>query len=78
MAEHEFDYLIVGAGSAGCVLANRLGEDPAVGIVVGGSPNAWHRSSPLSSTCRRNFRFWKRKSAPAAEPLGESSSVKPA
>ncbi len=28
------DYVIVGAGSAGCVLANRLTEDPAVRVVV--------------------------------------------
>ena len=30
----EFDYIIVGAGSAGCVLAYRLGEDKDVSILV--------------------------------------------
>ena len=29
-----FDYVIVGAGSAGCVLTNRLSEDPNLKVCV--------------------------------------------
>ena len=38
-----FDYVIVGAGSAGCVLANRLSEDAGTSIcVLEAGPRDWH------------------------------------
>ena len=34
MNDQTFDYIIVGAGTAGCLLANRLSADPAKRVLL--------------------------------------------
>ena len=38
-----FDYLIVGGGTSGCVLANRLSQDPDVSVLLleAGGKDSW-------------------------------------
>ncbi len=48
--ENSFDYVVVGAGSAGCVLANRLSADPGIRVLLveaGGANRGFWVDVPL-------------------------------
>ncbi len=48
--QHEFDYVIVGGGSAGCAIAGRLSENPAITVCLleaGPSGDSWLVKVPI-------------------------------
>ena len=58
MAEDTFDYIIVGAGSAGCVLADRLTEDGSHSVLVfenGGSDRSIYIQMPTALSIPMNM-----------------------
>lgn len=68
----DFDYVIVGGGSAGCVLAGRLSEDPAVRVCLieaGGEGKGWEVKIPLGImfTVPWPFINWGFKTVPQPE-----------
>ena len=55
--QEDFDYVIVGAGSAGCVLANRLSEDPETRVLLleyGGSDRSIFIQMPTALSIPMN------------------------
>lgn len=68
---HQYDYIIVGAGSAGCVLANRLTENPDNKVLIletGGSDKSIFIQMPTALSIPMNTKKYAWQFETQAEP----------
>ena len=91
VSDMQYDYVVVGGGSAGCVVACRLSENPAVSVLLieaGGSNQDWKVRAPFFGCARlvHSDRDWqieteeqrmtqRRSRCPRGKLLGGCSSI---
>ncbi|XP_049518890.1 oxygen-dependent choline dehydrogenase [Dermacentor silvarum] len=77
----QYDYVIVGGGSAGCVIANRLSADPHVTVLLLEAGGLETASRQLPATASTNtgghddWAYWSRLYLPRGKVLGGTSTI---